>query len=125
MALNRKAGKVRKPSGVDAQAHTTNGSSSEASSTKKIDREANARLHSVLLERNLVTEAEIEEAFETDPQSAVDIGEVLVRMGVLSENELVRARAELYGMEVVDLRQPTQRLKRSTSSPIPWPASTT
>ena len=45
-------------------------------------------------------------------------------MGALSEQDLVRARAELYGMDVVDLARPTPSRRRSISSPTPWPAST-
>ena len=35
----------------------------------------------------------------------VDLGDVLVQMQVLDEHDLVVVRAELYGMEVADLRQ--------------------
>jgi type IV pilus assembly protein PilB len=104
MALSRRAGgKGRKPSSVDTAPPSTNGSSPETP-PRGLDREANARLHEVLLGRAFVTEGQIEEAFEAEPQSAADVGEVLLRMGALSEQDLVQARAEVYGMEVVDLR---------------------
>jgi len=76
-----------------------------------LDRETNARLREVLVQHAFVTEGQIEEAFETEPQSAADVGEVLLRMGVLSEQDLIGARAEVYGIDVVDLRSTNPEAK--------------
>jgi type IV pilus assembly protein PilB len=102
MALSRRAARDRKASGVDIAPPGTNGSSPSDQSTS-LDRDANESLHKVLLQQGTVTEAQVEQALGVDPQSAADVGEVLLRMGALSEHDLVRARAELYAMDVVDL----------------------
>jgi type IV pilus assembly protein PilB len=68
---------------------------------------ASLRLQKVLLQRNLVTEAQIEQALATDAPTGSDFGDVLVSMRVLDEHDLISARAELYGMDVADLRQST------------------
>src|ERR1700722_2448585 len=102
MALSRRSGRDRKSSGIDVAPPGTNGSS-PAEQPTLLNREANEALHQVLLQQGVVTEAQIEQALGVDPQSATDVGEVLLRMGVLSEQDLVRARAELYAMDVVDL----------------------
>jgi len=59
----------------------------------------------VLLERNLATEPQIEQALASDPPAGADFGDVLVSMDVIDEHHLISARAELYGMDVADLRQ--------------------
>jgi type IV pilus assembly protein PilB len=59
----------------------------------------------VLLQRNLVTEDQLEQALSTEAPLGTDLGDVLVSLRLLDEHQLVSARAELYGMEVADLRQ--------------------
>jgi type IV pilus assembly protein PilB len=78
---------------------------------REVDRDAHEGLRVVLIERNLVTDDQIEEAFALEPDSGSDLGEALLRLGFLSEQDLLRARAELYGMDIADLRQtsPEQR----------------
>ena len=93
--------KDRKPSRRDAQAQ--NGRRS--SPAPKLNGRASLRLQKVLLQRNLATEAQIEHALASDPPSGADFGDVLVSMRILDEHELISARAELYGMDVADLRQ--------------------
>ena len=66
---------------------------------------ATLRLQKVLLQRNLATEAQIEHALASDPPAGADFGDVLVSMRILDEHDLISARAELYGMDVADLRQ--------------------
>jgi hypothetical protein len=63
------------------------------------------RLRRILLERNLVTENDIATALASETSPEADLGDLLVRMRVLDEHDLVVARAELYGMETIDLRQ--------------------
>ncbi len=58
-----------------------------------------------MLERNLVTENDIATALASETSPEADLGDLLVRMRVLDEHDLVVARAELYGMETIDLRQ--------------------
>ncbi len=68
-------------------------------------------LQKVLLQRNLATEEQIEQALASDPPGA-DFGDVLVSMRILDEHDLISARAELYGMDVADLRQTTPIKRR-------------
>jgi len=102
MALSKRGGKHRRQSGADTASPETNGSS-PVGQPKLLNREANEALLKVLLQNDVVTETQVEQAFDIDPESAADIGEVLLRTGALSEHDLVRARAELYSMDVVDL----------------------
>ena len=71
----------------------------------KLNGRASLQLQKVLLQRGLVTEAQIEHALASDPPAGADFGDVLVSMRILDEHELISARAELYGMDVADLRQ--------------------
>ena len=84
----------------------SNGSAVEAVAPM-LNGRASLRLQKVLLQRNLVTEAQIEQALATDAPTGSDFGDVLVSMRVLDEHDLISARAELYGMDVADLRQST------------------
>ncbi len=61
----------------------------------------------MLLGRNLVTDAQIDQALAALPETQSELSEVLVTMGFVDERELEEARAELYGMAVADLRQTT------------------
>ena len=63
------------------------------------------RLEKVLIQRNLATRSQIDQLFEMPGDDGSDAGERLVKMGLIGERDLIDARAELYGMEVVDLRQ--------------------
>jgi type IV pilus assembly protein PilB len=78
--------------GVDAPAPNANGRSSR-------------RLQKVLLQRNLASQEQIDHALASDPPAGADFGDVLVSMQILDEHDLISARAELYGMDVADLRQ--------------------
>ena len=103
MALTRKDRKDRKPV-EETSPESQNGSAVEATGPR-LNGRSNLRLQKVLLQRNLVTEAQLEVAMASDPPPVGDLGDVLVSMRVLDEHELVAARAELYGMDVADLRQ--------------------
>ena len=87
--------------GVD---DSPNGSEAEAPEPG-LNGRASIRLQKVLLQRGLVTEAQIDHALASDPPTGADFGDVLVSMRILDEHELISARAELYGMDVADLRQ--------------------
>ena len=105
MALTRRSDrKNRKPVEEETAPASPNGSAVEAPAPQ-LNGRASLRLQKVLLQRNLVTEAQIEQALASEPPSGADFGDVLVSMRMLDEHELVSARAELYGMDVADLRQ--------------------
>ena len=87
------------PRAADAPAEMLNGQSS-------------LRLQKVLLQRGLVTEVQIDHALASDPPAGADFGDVLVSMRILDEHELISARAELYGMDVADLRQTSPEQRR-------------
>ena len=71
----------------------------------RLNGRSSLRLQKVLLQRNLVTEEQIEHALAADPPAGADFGDVLVSMRVIEEHALISAWAELYGMDVADLRQ--------------------
>ncbi len=98
----RRERKGREP--AEEVAPSSQASEDEVAAPKLTGR-ASLRLQKVLLQRGLVTEAQIEHALASDPPAGVDFGDVLVSMGILDEHELISARAELYGMDVADLRQ--------------------
>jgi len=88
----------------EVSSETQNGSAVDAPGPG-LNGRSNLRLQKVLLQRNLVTEAQLEDALASDLPAVGDLGDVLVNMRVIDEHSLVAARAELYGMEVADLRQ--------------------
>ena len=88
----------------EASPETQNGSAVDAPGPR-LNGRSNLRLQKVLLQRNLVTEAQLEDAMASDPPAVGDLGDVLLSMRVIDEHSLVAARAELYGMDVADLRQ--------------------
>jgi type IV pilus assembly protein PilB len=118
----RKGGKHAKkdaaPSGIGSSPHgpsangpSSNGSSSNGSSVDtpglRFDTESSRPLLNVLLERNLITDAQIDQALAAQPKTESGLNDVLVSMGFIDERDLEDARAELYGMVVADLRQTT------------------
>ena len=103
MMLNkRRERKEREP--TNGAAPSSNGSGDEAPAPK-LNGRSSLRLQKALLQRNLATEAEIEHAMASDPPAGADFGDVLVSMQIIDEHELISARADLYGMDVADLRQ--------------------
>ena len=83
----------------------SNGSAAVDAPSPRLNGSSGLQLQKVLLQRHLVTEAQIEQALATDAAPGADVGEVLVNMRILDEHDLISARAELYGMDVADLRQ--------------------
>ncbi len=114
MALSRRSDRRdRKSSGADTSGAPANGSTVTVA-PPTLDREENAALEQSLKDRGLVTADQVEQAFtadrntSSDPRNgSSDLGDVLVGMGVLSEQDLMQTRADLYGMEVADLRVTT------------------
>ena len=105
---NRGNHKKRKPSARSAKTASSEPSSngsSVLSPPREVDRDAYEGLRTVLIERDLVADDQIEEALAHELDSDADLGVALLRMGLLSEQDLLTARADLYGMAIADLRQ--------------------
>ena len=66
---------------------------------------AGQQLGDVLVQRDLVTHEQVQEALELQATSGGRLGELLVQMGVLDERDLVGALALFFGMPVADLRR--------------------
>jgi type IV pilus assembly protein PilB len=58
----------------------------------------------VLVQRGLLTWAEIDKVLQADPAGA-DLGDLLVSHGMLKEHDLTEARSEISGLPIVDLRE--------------------
>ena len=104
MVLSRRNDRKDSKPVKDAAPLSSNGSVAEAAAST-LNARSSRRLQKVLLQRNLITEGQIERALSTDMPPGGDLGDVLVSMRLLDEHALVSARAELYGMDVADLRQ--------------------
>jgi len=63
------------------------------------------RLGDLLIQGNLISEFELEQALETQKESGGRLGEVLVRMGFLDARALADALAAVLGLEVLNLRR--------------------
>jgi len=113
----RKGGKhAKKNDGPYGNGSSSNGSSANGSSANgssvdapgpRVDTESSRPLLNVLLERNLVTDAQIDQALAALPKTESELSDVFVSMGFIDERDLEDARAELYGMVLADLRQTT------------------
>ncbi len=58
----------------------------------------------VLVQRGLLSWAEIDKVLAADPAGA-DLGDLLVSHGMLKEHDLTEARSEISGLPIVDLRE--------------------
>ena len=93
--------------GSSANGSSASGSFADAQAPT-LDLTSSQPLLTMLLERNLVTDAQIDQAVAAPVDNgSADLGDALLRMGFVDERDLIDARAELYGMEVADLRQAT------------------
>jgi type IV pilus assembly protein PilB len=99
-----KEGGALSPAPVDASAVPTVIPGESAVSTAAAGR-AGQQLGDVLVQRDLVTHAQVQEALELQAEQGGRLGELLVSMGVLDERSLVGALAEFFGMPVADLRR--------------------
>ncbi len=61
----------------------------------------------LLLQRQLVTQEQLDQALAGQPRSGVSVGELLVRMGVLEDHQVTAVMAEQFGIEVGDLSRQT------------------
>ena len=57
----------------------------------------------LLLEQQLVTQEQLDQALAEQPKSGLRLGELLIRTGVLDERQVTAALAEQFGIEVGDL----------------------
>ncbi|MGZ7019430.1 MAG: GspE/PulE family protein, partial [Acidimicrobiia bacterium] len=67
--------------------------------------EERKRLGEVLVDRQLLTGAQLDEALAAQAGSGKRLGEYLVDAGILDERDLASALADQFGLEVVDLRR--------------------
>jgi type IV pilus assembly protein PilB len=103
MVLTRRADKRNKGGGQgDPLGPPSLGPESETSDTWS-DSAAHRELKDVLLERDLVSVDELEQAVASADTSGASLSEVLVSRGILDEHQLTNLRAELRGLSTVDL----------------------
>ena len=57
----------------------------------------------ILLEKGMITRAQLEEAFSAQKESGERLDHVLVRLGFVSQGEVLRAIGEQFDMPIVDL----------------------
>jgi type IV pilus assembly protein PilB len=105
MVMSKRSDRRERRLAQNAEAAGRNGSSVDVAPAPKGDQDSMLPLVEILLAQGLVTEDQIEQALATDPRQERDLGEAIVRMGIIDERTLVRARADLFGMTVADLRQ--------------------
>jgi len=114
MVLSKRSDRKERKSAQKGETPSSNGSSGNGSSANgssvdssapTLDRESSQPLLDVLLQCNLVTDAQIDQALAAGPRTEAELSEIFVNMGIVEERELVEARADLYGMAVADLRQ--------------------
>ena len=103
---NTHSGNGSSTSGPSANGSSASGSSAAAEAPTPDP--TSSQLLALLLERNLVTDAQIDQAFAAPVENgSTDLGGALLRMGFIDERELIDTKAEVYGMEVANLRQAT------------------
>ncbi len=76
-------------------------------------------LGSILVELGVLTESQLDEAFEEKERSGASLGHVLVDCGFISEEEILNVIAEQLGMEVVNIKYidiPNDVLKKVNAS---------
>jgi type IV pilus assembly protein PilB len=101
---DRRSAIATTPSHNGSHGDMGNGIAPEAPLAPNADPEATARFQRVLLQRNLLSQAQIDEVMAADP-TAADFGDLLVTLGMLSEHDLTEVRSEISGLPVVDLGQ--------------------
>jgi len=76
-----------------------------AAPADKVAELSKGRLGNLLVKRELVTEAELDQGLAMQEENGGKIGEVLVTMGVLDDRQLVDALSEFLGVPVSNLRR--------------------
>ena len=92
-------------------------------SPEKLAGVSKGRLGNLLIERELVTESQLEQGLAAQLESGGRIGEVLVSMGMLDDRDLVEALSIFLGVPVINLRVENVEPRRSPWSPRTSPAS--
>ena len=64
-----------------------------------------------LMSRGMVTQTQLKEATDEQKESGEEIGEVLIRQGVVSEEQVTAVRASLWGCAVFDVQKYVLRSK--------------
>ena len=82
--------------------HNGNGNGTDATRLN-LDPEATEQMQHVLVQRGLLSWAQIDEVLEADPAGA-DLGDLLVSLGMLKEHDLTEVRSEISGLPIIDLR---------------------
>jgi type IV pilus assembly protein PilB len=65
---------------------------------------ANARLEALLVEHEIVTESELDQAKKQQKSSGDPLDASLIKLGVISEGDLLTVLSRIYGLPAVDLR---------------------
>lgn len=61
------------------------------------------RLGDALVQRGLITQARLQKALDVQMQSGLRLGEIMVGMGMVTEDDLTACLAEQYGLDIVDV----------------------
>src|SRR6266487_6402410 len=61
------------------------------------------QLGQILIEQDLINQAQLDQALEEHRRTPKSLGRVLIDLGMIKEGDLVRALAEQVGLEFVDL----------------------
>src|ERR1700733_9182858 len=73
----------------------SNGNGTHAPTGTTLDPQTGLALQTLLLERSLVTQEQLDQAFATPlDNGSADLGDALLRMGFVDEQDLIDARAE-------------------------------
>ena len=108
MALSKRGDRKYRKSGTASAADgslngSANGNGSAPQEHSRLDPEATERMQHVLVQRGLLSWAQIDEVIAADPAGA-DLGDLLVSLGMLKEHDLTEARSEISGLPIIDLR---------------------
>jgi type IV pilus assembly protein PilB len=98
------------PSGPPAQPFSNPIATPDSIETKNItaltgEERENFRLGDQLIASNIITDAQLQQALNMQRDSGGLLGEVLVSIGALNEQDLARALAAFFGFDVANLRR--------------------
>ncbi|MEN6520638.1 MAG: ATPase, T2SS/T4P/T4SS family [Armatimonadota bacterium] len=74
-------------------------------------------LGEVLVAKKLITAEELAQAREAQRSAPGDIGRIIIDLGFAGDRDVIKAKAEVLGMQFVDLS--TQKIDESTATSIP------
>ena len=63
------------------------------------------RLGDCLMQKGMITEEQLQQALATQKENGTKLGETIVDLGFISENEMIDILTEQLGIEYVDLRK--------------------